>query len=315
MSPVTGGSQCGRIILYQLGLVAYYVKLLVIGGSGLVGSNILEQARANGFRVHATYNTSKNEDTNISLDKTNRERTRAIVQRVDPDVVIDTAAYHAVDDCETNREHAWAVNATGTRNAAAAADSVGAHYVYLSTDYVFPGNPNDAPYSEDDSIFPINYYGETKYAGEQASRIANDATILRSSVIYGLASANFTTWALGELESGNEITIVDDQVSTATYAPDLARACVAVASDGLTGTYHATGPVTRSRFQFTQQLAEAFGHDPSLVTPITTEAFGQEAPRPADGSLDSSRLHDSIEHEFRSPQDAFSDMRVHHSSS
>jgi dTDP-4-dehydrorhamnose reductase len=289
------------------------MRLLIIGGSGLVGLNIVQEAETNDIEVYATHNTSPSEYTEISLDKTDQERTKAIAEEVDPDVIIDTAAYHAVDDCETNREYAWTVNATGTRNAAVAASSVGAHYIYLSTDYVFPGNKSDTPYSEDDPVSPVNYYAETKYAGERASRIVSDATILRPSVVYGLARNNFTTWALGELESGEEINIVNDQFSTTTYAPDLARACVAVAKKGLTGLYHAAGPVRQSRFQFTRQLAEAFDYDPSLVTPITTEEFGQDAPRPTDGSLDSSRLYNSVEYEFRSPQTAFENMRAQNS--
>ncbi|NLV08393.1 dTDP-4-dehydrorhamnose reductase [Halomicrobium mukohataei] len=285
------------------------MRLLVIGGSGLVGTNIVEEAEAADIDVHATYHTTQSDHTGIQLDKTDPEQTATVIEDLEPDAVVDTAAFHAVDDCETARERAWRVNATGTRNAAVAADEVGAHFVYLSTDYVFPGNPTETPYVEDNPVSPLNYYAETKYAGERAARIADEATVLRTSVVYGLANENFVTWVFGELESGNEMQIVDDQVSTTTYAPDLARACVEVARGGDTGLYHAAGPVAQSRFEFTRQLAEVCGYDPTHVTPITTEEFGQEAPRPADGSLDSSRLYETIDYRFREPATAFEEMR------
>ena len=285
------------------------MDILVIGGSGLVGTNIVETARMDVDRVSGTYNTTKRENTEIQLDKTDEEETMAAVREVNPDVVIDTAAFQAVDNCETDRERAWRVNATGTKNAAVAANEVAAHFLYLSTDYVFPGEPTEAPYTEKDSVSPINYYAETKYAGECAARIADNTTILRTSVIYGLASGNFVTWALSELEAGNEIRIVDDQVSTTTYAPDLAKACLEVARGGITGLYHAAGPVAQSRFEFTRQLADVCGYDSELVTPITTQEFGQEAPRPTDGSLDSAHLYETIDYQFNEPAAAFEEIR------
>jgi dTDP-4-dehydrorhamnose reductase len=284
------------------------MNILVIGGSGLVGSNIVEIAKEAGEDVHATYRTNQTDVTGIELDKTNPSRTAAVIEDANPDVVVDTAAFHSVDDCETDRDKAWSVNASGTRNVAVAANTVGAHLIYLSTDYVFPGNPDEAPYGESDPVRPLNYYAETKYAAEQAAKIADTSTILRPSVIYGLAASNFTTWALGELEAGNELQIVDDQTSAPTYAPDLAQACLSVAENDLTGLYHATGPSSVSRYEFTTSLADVYGYDSDLINPISTEEFGQDAPRPEDSTLDSSRLYDAIAYEFRAPEDAFREM-------
>jgi len=286
------------------------MKLLVIGGSGLVGSNIVDQAIDHDIRVRATYYSEETDNTDTELDKTNAERTATIIREFDPDIVVDTAAFHAVDDCEIERDRAWTVNAAGTRNVAAAADAVDAHFVYLSTDYVFSGDPTEAPYSEDDPVSPLNYYARTKYAGEQAAQIPDAATVLRPSVIYGLANSNFVTWALGELEDRNELDIVDDQVSTPTYAPDLAQACLAVAEQGVTGIYHAAGPESLSRYEFTLQLAEICGYDPDLVSPISTEEFGQDAPRPEDSSLNSTILYEQIDQIFKRPEQAFTELHA-----
>lgn len=129
--------------------------------------------------------------------------------------------------------------------------------------------------------------------------------MLRPSVVYGTASSNFATWVLGELRDGNEVDIVDDQVSRPTYAPDLARACLLIAEDGLTGLYHATGPESLSRYEFTTTLAEAYDLDVDLVSPIDSAELGQSAQRPEDSSLESTRLYETIGYRFREPSAAF----------
>lgn len=285
------------------------MDILVIGGSGLVGSNIVEKAHNLDANVTATYHQNPSNHTDVKLDKTDSEATRNVITDVDPDLIVDTAAFHDVDASETERDQAWTVNATGTRNVATAANEANAHLVYLSTDYVFPGNPDEAPYTESDPVAPPNYYAETKYAAEQTTKIADQSTILRPSVIYGLASDNFITWVLSELRAGEEVGIVDDQISAPTYAPDLASACLEIFQQNLTGLYHATGPSSVSRYTFTETLAEVYGFDTDLVQPISTEELGQDAPRPKDSTLDSRRLYNSIEYSFKSPENAFTDMR------
>lgn len=291
------------------------MKLLVIGATGLVGSNVVQRGESADFDVVGTYHRNDAGGTERRLDKTDAGRVRDVATEVEPDAIVDTAAFHAVDDCETERDTAYTVNATGTRNVAAAANEVDAQYVYLSTDYVFAGDPADAPYTESDPVAPCNYYAQTKYAGEQAAKVADAWTVLRPSVIYGLGSSNFVTWVLGELRGGNDVGIVDDQTSAPTYAPDLARACVDVVSERHTGLYHATGSESLSRYEFTLALAEAYGFDTDLVDPITSEELGQAAPRPTDCTLDSGRLYETLGYEFRGPSEAFEAMKAAEASS
>lgn len=287
------------------------VEVLVVGASGLVGQNIVAECRTRDIAVTGTHH-----DTPLTspidtdrLDKTNRDAVDEYVRSVDPDIVVDTSAFHDVDACETQRQRAWAVNAAGTSHVAEVADLIGAHLLYLSTDYVFRGDPDRAPYTESDGVSPVNFYARTKYAGEQASMITDAHTVVRTSVVYGSERANFVTWALEKLEADNEVKIVDDQISTPTYAPDLARACVDLAADGHTGLYHAAGPKSSSRYQFTRTLATTFDIDTDLVTRISTAELGQDAVRPSDSSLDSTQLYDDIGWEIAPPTRAFERLR------
>ena len=280
--------------------------MLVVGASGLVGSNVVRRA-PDRLNVTGTYYSTPSETASYRLDKTDEEAVRSLLRNYQPDAVIDTAAMTDVDDCESSREAAWEINAEGTRAVASAADAVDAHYVGLSTDYVFRGDPEVAPYVEDDPVGPDGYYARTKYAGEVAARLGDRWTILRPSVVYGTASDNFLTWAIDELDAGRTVSIVEDQVSSPTYAPDLADACLAVVESETTGLYHTAGPVHCSRYEFTRKLARVMDFDPALVDPISTEELGQEAPRPADASLDSSRFADDVGTVFRPPTEAFED--------
>jgi dTDP-4-dehydrorhamnose reductase len=288
------------------------MHVLVVGGTGLVGSHVVNHAIDRNHKLSWTYLTDEAEgvDTHsYRLDKTDPDAVNALFAELNPDAVVDAAAFADVNACETDRDRAWTVNVTGTRHVAAAAASAGAHYLTFSTDYVFPGDPTAAPYTVDDPVAPPNYYGVTKFASEGAARIADEWTVLRTSVVYGDGSANFVTWVRSELEAGNEVCIVDDQASTPTYAPDLAQAAVAVVEEDVAGLYHATGPTSLSRYAFTQRLAEVYNYDVGLVTPIATAELGQAAPRPADGSLDSTPLYEYLGWTFRAPREAFEAMR------
>jgi len=285
------------------------MHVLVVGGSGLLGRALLDHLAERGHEATGTHATDA--DTpheTVELDKTDEAAVTDLIAERRPDAVVDTAAYHDVDGCETNRERAWTVNAAGTATVARAAADAGAHYQFISTSYVFDGE--DPPYVESDSIAPPNYYAETKYAGERVAKLAPDWSVVRTDVLYGHRRSNFATWALGELRAGNQIGIVDDQISTPTYAPDLARACLGILESGERGLYHGAGPERCSRYEFTVALAEAFDLDTDLVEPITTTELGQEAPRPPDCSLDSSALTEAANVSFRPPREGFAGMRT-----
>ena len=287
------------------------MKILVIGGTGLIGTHVVDAAIQRGHEVSWTYFSSDIKDISHAhqLDKTEVDAVNHLINKIKPDAVIDSAAFVDVDACEMERERTWAVNVSGSRNVAVASNKVGAHLLTFSTDYVFRGDPESAPYEPQDPINPQNYYGVTKYAAEGAARIVKECTILRTSVVYSVAPANFVMWALSELEMGHEISIVNDQVSTPTFATDLALASIEILERRLKGIFHAAGPKSMSRYAFTRLLADTFGYNPMLVRPISTAELKQNASRPPDGSLDSVALYDRLGWPFSGPQEAFFAMR------
>lgn len=281
---------------------------LVVGASGLVGNYIMERFSSEGLRVTGTYHTSPGENATVQLSKTDKRAVSRLISKENPDLIIDAAAFHDVDECEKQRDKAWTVNATGTRNLAVAAAEENSQFVYISTDYIFPGTPEHTPYTENDLVRPINYYGACKYAGEQAAKIADQSTILRSSVLYGLSNRNFLTWIFRNLHGSQSIEVVNDQIGTPTYAADIAEACLRIGQQNETGLFHAGGPESISRYEFARILVETCDFDSKEVNPMTSEELKQRADRPNDSSLDSTELYETIDYQFRSPATAFENM-------
>lgn len=217
------------------------------------------------------------------LDITNAARTRDIIASSRPDVVINCAAYTAVDQAESHEDRAWEVNAAGAGNVAAACREAGAHLVHVSTDYVFRGDAEE-PYETDAAVGPASAYGRTKLAGEQQVRkCAPDAQIVRTAWVFTGAPGDFVgTMRRLERERAN-LDVVDDQVGSPTYAADLADALLALATNAAawsTPVFHLTNAGTATWFQLAQAVFEEIGADPARIRPCRTEDFPRPAPRP-----------------------------------
>ena len=279
------------------------MKLLVIGGSGLLGYKVAKMA-SNEHETFLTYNYRSIQVegcTALKLDKCDRKAVFELFEKIKPDVVIDTAALHNVDYCETHPEEAWKVNVEGTRNVAEACKKVGAKIIFISTDYVFDGTKGY--YTEEDTPNPLSYYAKTKLEAEKIIQSLDvNYIIARPSVIYGWnpsevsglksssgKSVNFVVWALQKLEKGEEIKAVTDQYSSPTLADNLAEALLVMASSEKQGIYHTAGKDCVNRYEFTLKIAEVFGLDKSLIKPVTSEIFKQIAKRPKKCCLDVSK--------------------------
>jgi dTDP-4-dehydrorhamnose reductase len=209
-----------------------------------------------------------------------------IVRSDSPDhrlVVVNCAAYTAVDAAETDEETAYAVNAAGPALLATAAAKVGAGLIHVSTDYVFPGDGTE-PYDVDDATGPKGAYGRTKLAGELAVReiLPHDSWIVRTAWLYGTTGQNFVK-TMARLEKDRDtVSVVDDQRGSPTWSRDLAVGLLALAGSAVpAGILHGTNRGETTWHGFTRAIFEELGADPDRVLPTTTDAFPRPAPRPA----------------------------------
>lgn len=247
-------------------------RWFVAGAAGMLGQDLCAAAEAAGHRV-----------TRADLPDVDILDLPALVAVVaGHDVVVNCAAYTAVDAAETEEATAFAVNAVGAANLARAAEGAGATLVHLSTDYVFSGDATD-PYPADAPVAPRSAYGRTKAAGEWAVRAeCSRVHLVRTAWLYGASGASFPATMKRLAAERDTLTVVDDQVGQPTWTVDLADGILRVVDSGAPfGTWHATGSGRATWFDLARAVFEELGLDPARVTPTTSEAFVRPAPRPA----------------------------------
>jgi dTDP-4-dehydrorhamnose reductase len=263
------------------------MRLLVTGGSGLMGSKVAEIGLKKGYEVFSGYAHHLPEHgTAVKLDLTDSSSLAEAVKTSRPEVIVHTAALTDVDLCETNKELAYRMNVLGTKTLAEAARKVGAFTVYTSTDYVFDGSRG--MYKEEDAPDPVNYYGVSKLLGEPYCD-----SVARTCVIYGSRPAsgkvNFALWILERLRKGDAVKVVTDQYITPTLNTNLALMVLELAERALDGVYHLVGATRISRYDFAVELAKTFGLDENLIIRSKMSEMRWAARRPADSSLDASK--------------------------
>jgi dTDP-4-dehydrorhamnose reductase len=206
-----------------------------------------------------------------------------------PELVVHAGALTAVDLCESEVDQAFAVNAIGTRNVVEAASLVGAHVVYVSTDYVFDGTA-DRPYGEWDVPNPQSVYGASKLAGERELRPGS--TVVRTSWVCGAHGANMVVTALRLAEGDGALRFVDDQHGSPTFTADLAPALVTLGLDRRPGIFHVTNSGATTWWGFVRAVLAEAGADPERVLAIRTDELEppRPAPRPANSVLDNMAL-------------------------
>ncbi|CUS96034.1 dTDP-4-dehydrorhamnose reductase [Candidatus Kryptobacter tengchongensis] len=269
------------------------MRIMITGCHGLLGQSVLKMfLKSTDSEILAT---AKDARTFLDfggfdytmLDITSRSDVKNLVVYFRPDVIINTAAYTNVDGCETNRELAWRVNVEGVRNLVNSARRVDAKLIHISTDYIFDGK--NGPYTEDAIPNPINYYGRTKLASENEIKIGGIRfAILRTNVLYGVGKnvkSNFALWLYQKLSNGESIKVVTDQIGNPTYVDDLAFAILKIVEFDKEGIYNVGGKDFVDRYTFAVKLAEIFGFDRELITPVKTSELNQIAPRPLKSGL------------------------------
>jgi dTDP-4-dehydrorhamnose reductase len=244
------------------------------------------------------------------LDITDADATRALVERVRPDVVVLAAADPHVERCERDPAQTRRVNVLGAQHVAAAAADVGALLVVFSTDYVFDGR--DGPYAESRVPAPLNEYGRQKVAVEAIARSLPRHIICRTSGVFGWETdrKNFVCQLVDHLRARRRFLVPSDQVITPTYAPSLATALRRLIDGGHVGLFHVAGPRILYRSEFARLAAQTFGLDDSLVDERPTSELGLAAARPLNAGLSTERLRSAIEDGLVDPGTALAEMRA-----
>ena len=230
------------------------------------------------------------------LDVTDGVSLASVVHSLRPDWVLNTAAFHRVDDCEVNPTLAFAVNTLGAFNVARAAASVGSGVVFFSTDYVFGGQDRERehPYEEVDSPYPLNVYGVSKEAGEQLVMQTNPRhLVVRSAGLYGTATSRkgwtFPELMLNKARTEGIVRVVTDQVLSPTFTADLAQKTKELIEQDVVGLFHLTNAGECSWFEFAQGAFDLAGVEVEME-PISTEQTQRRARRPSYSALATSRL-------------------------
>lgn len=257
------------------------MRLLVTGAAGQLGVDLVAHCSRLGDDVIAADRSQ--------LDVSDRSAVHGAIASVRPDVVVNAAAWTAVDACEGDADRAFRVNAMGPRWLREACGVTGAHLVQIGTDYVFDGSL-DRPYTEWDTTNPQSVYGASKLAGEVEA--GPDATVIRTSWVCGANGNNMVMTVLRLVQDQTSLSFVDDQRGCPTFTGDLAPMVRRMAVERRSGLHHVTNQGAVSWFEFVREIVAETGRDPEMVHPISTASLQppRPAPRPANSVLDNAAL-------------------------
>lgn len=279
------------------------MKILIIGANGFTGRRILNDLSGHadyqiaGSSLHADIQPAGKHHF-YQTDIRNQRAVEDLFNQVRPDVVINCSALSVPDYCETHHEETYATNVLAVGNLARCSMESGSRFIHLSTDFVFDGE-SDRLYTEEDTPSPINYYGVSKYEGEQAiARISDNYAIARVVVVYGKAlpgqHGNILQLVKNRLEAGQEIRVVSDQYRTPTWVADIVDGVERLMHTRNNGVYHICGKEYLSIADIAFRVADYFHLDRTLIHPVTTEVMNEATPRPRFSGLSIKKAKDEL---------------------
>jgi len=276
-------------------------SLLIIGGSGLVGTSLIKLA-CNSMNVFFTYNnnpfkTSKAKGSFINL-LNNDGSISKLIKSICPDVVVNTAAYQNVDYCEERPDMANLLHVKSTEEISLACLDASSKLIHFSSNFVFDGKKGF--YNENDSPNPISHYGKTRLDAEKiVLKKSSQNVVLRTTVIYGWhKNSKFTNFVLKQLKNNLNVNAFTDQYGNPTLADDLASCIMKIISTNTNGLFNAVGKSCVNRYEFAKNIAEKFGYNTELISPTLSSEKKQVALRPENGCLDTTKIENELKFYF-----------------
>jgi dTDP-4-dehydrorhamnose reductase len=265
------------------------MKILVTGSNGLLGQKLTDLYKTKaGIELIATARGTdrypeKTGYTYQSMDITNWEEVKSVLKAHKPNVVINTAAMTNVDACESEREACDKLNVDAVKYLVSEGNAIGAHFIHLSTDFIFDGT--HGPVLETEKPNPLSYYGRSKHIAERivmenAASWAIARTVLVYGIVQDMSRSNIVLWAKNNLEQGKSLNVVGDQFRTPTLAEDLAQGCALIAEKKAKGIYNISGKDYMSVFDLVYRVADFWKLDKSLLNISSSEGIKQPAKRP-----------------------------------
>lgn len=275
-------------------------KALIFGSNGLLGQSLIKKFSPDfqiiGASIEPDNFVNDIDMTYQCIDMANRSEMHSLLVNEQPDLVINAAAFTDVDKCEIEREMCWNVNVRAVENIVESNLNPKAVIVHMSTDYVFDGT--EPPYREVDTPNPRGNYARSKMASENIIKASQyEYLIIRTQVLYGTGNnirPNFVTWVIDQLEKGQKINVVTDQIGNPTFNNDVSEVVYRLLKSDNYGLFHVSGSVSISRYDFAHKIADIFELDKNLIKSITTGRLEQRAPRPANSTFVLDKLYNNI---------------------
>ncbi len=275
------------------------MKICIIGGSGVVGSKMVQFFSENGHDVVHTYNTHKTNGVSkeYQLDITDVNETVNFIKKINPEIIIHSSAITDIDLCETNKKLAYSVNVKGTENVVKGSKEINCKLVYLSTSFVYDGNKEE--YYEEDTPSPSTYYGHTKMKGEEIVNNSQlDNLILRIDQPYCWIEkwqhTNSILRVIDTLRANKILNEVEDWYNNPTYVPEIVLATSKLLKNKSNGIFHLVGSDFINRYEWSIEVAKIFGYDETKINPISSKELKLPVKR-ANVNLKNSKTFKEIE--------------------
>ena len=287
-------------------------KLFIIGVGGLTGSKLVEIGKDD-FEIFGSYNYRDPKSSiikSVNLDITNSSKIRDILEKIKPDIVINTAGINNVDYCEKYPNEATKINIQAVKEICQITKENQIKFVQLSSDSVFDGT-EQLPYEETDNPKPINYYGKTKIQSEKIVLENPINVVVRASVLYGYLShnlakiessskksINFGHWLINKLISNEKVKIITDEYSSPIIADDFARSILHIIKHEKSGIFHSAPKLQITRYDFSIKVAKALGLSTELIKPVSNRELGRDVNTGSNKCLNSDKLSNNLNYKF-----------------